>query len=141
MVQLLRLAAVLVLMIGGVAAIELLPPRVGAESTLTSAVDCVLRDHGLVRAQAQAPAPVAVPVPGVGAPATPGAAPAAARPAAPAASAVPSAAECQLFLPSFYAGSTALIGSLLLGALGSLLYNTRRFREIMEQFAAGASGR
>jgi hypothetical protein len=133
MVQLLRLAAVLVLVIGGVAAIELLPQSRGAESTLTGAIDCVLRDHGQARAQA----PAAVPVPGVGAQAAPAAVPL----VVPVLPASPNAADCQRFLPSFYTGSGALLGSLVFGALGSLLYNTRRSREIMEQFAAGASGR
>lgn len=131
MVQLLRLAAVLVLLIGGVSAIDMLPARGAGGSTLTGIVDCVLRDHGQAQAQAQAP----VPVPGVQA--TP-----AARAAPTVVPALPaSPADCGRFLPSFYIATVALVGSLLLGAFGSLLYNTRRSREIMEQFASGAPGR
>ena len=127
---LLRIVAVLVLVIGGVVAIEFLPQRGGLGATLGDALECVTRDHAL----AQAPAPA--PIPGVGvqvAPAAPGA------PAARAAGAL-STAECQRFMPSFYAAVCGTIGSLLLGGFAALLRNTRRSREIMEQFASGASG-
>jgi hypothetical protein len=113
---LLRIAAVLVLVVAGVTAIELLPQRGGLSANLGEAFDCVTRDRA---AAAQAP----------------GAAPAAAL------ATTLTAAGCERYIPSFFAAVIALIGSLLLGGFASVVYNTRRFREILEQFAAGAASR
>ena len=112
MVTLLRIAALILLCAGSLIAIEGLPQGADATSHARAVVQCL--DLPVIGSP-----PPEVEAGEVG---------------------PPTPASCEPYLTSLYALTAGVLASLLFGGLGSLIYNVRRSRLVMERFDDTAQG-